>query len=139
MYRLRHEVLTHVTEDHSLIHEQVRRGLVTASDARNSMIKNLVTRALGLEAGVEADIIEDTVQAKDIYLMCSDGLTDVVSDETIQHTLTTFSKNLKKAGDALIHLANNAGGPDNISLILIRTAKTFPMKQGLFYQLFGKK
>jgi protein phosphatase len=139
MYRLRNNLLSHVTEDHSLIHEQVCRGLVTASDARNSMIKNLVTRALGLEPGVEADIIEDTVRVGDIYLMCSDGLTDVVSDETILLTLSKYKKNLQKAGEELIRLANEAGGPDNISLIMIRTAKTFPVKQSLFFRLLGRK
>jgi len=139
MYRLRNNILTHVTEDHSLIHEQVRRGLVTAKDARNSMIKNLVTRALGLESGVEADIIEDTVQAGDIYLMCSDGLTDVVSDEIIQLTLSTHSKDFKKAGEELTRLANEAGGPDNISLIMIRTDKSPEMKRSLFSRLLGRK
>jgi len=137
IYRLRNNIISHVTEDHSVIHEQVRRGLVTAGDARNSMIKNLVTRALGLRPGVEADIIEGTVRAGDIYLMCSDGLTDVISDETIQLTLATFNKNLEKAGEKLIRLANEAGGPDNISLIIIRTAKTLSMKQNLFFRLLG--
>ncbi len=139
MYRLRNNILTHVTEDHSLIHEQVRRGLVTAKDARNSMIKNLVTRALGLEAGVEADIIEGTVRDGDIYLMCSDGLTDVIADETIELTLSTYSKHLQTAGEELTRLANEAGGPDNISLILIRAAKTSRKKQGLFSRLLGRK
>jgi protein phosphatase len=139
MYRLRDNRLSHVTEDHSLIHEQVRRGLLTAADARNSTIKNLVTRALGLEPGVEPDLVEDTVNEGDIYLMCSDGLTDVVSDETIQLTLSKYSRNLRKAGAQLIHLANSAGGPDNISVILIRTEKAFPMKKGLLSRLFGKQ
>jgi len=80
MYRLRDRQLSHVTEDHSLVHEQVRRGLLTADDARNSRIKNLVTRALGVEPGVEPDLVEDIVRPGDIYLMSSDGLTDVVSD-----------------------------------------------------------
>lgn len=137
MYRLRNNMLSHVTEDHSLIHEQVRRGLVTAKDARHSTIKNLVTRALGLEPGVEADIIEDSVQAGDIYLMCSDGLTDVISDEIIQLTLSISGNDLQKAGEALTRLANEAGGPDNISLILIRTAGAPRPKQGLFSRLFN--
>jgi len=138
MYRLRGDFLTHVTEDHSLIQEQVRRGLLTADDARNSAIKNLVTRALGVEPGVEPDIVEDIVQAGDIYLMCSDGLTDVVPDEAIRLTLTQYKKDLRKAGSQLIQLANDAGGPDNISVILIRTPKKFQRKRGMLSRLLGK-
>ena len=138
MYRMRGDLLSHVTEDHSLIQEQVRRGLLTADDARNSAIKNLVTRALGVEPDVEPDIVEDIVQAGDIYLMCSDGLTDVVPDEAIRLTLTQNSKDLRKAAAQLVQLANDAGGPDNISVILIRTQKYFHRKQGLLSKIFGR-
>lgn len=137
MYRLRDGHLSHVTEDHSLIHEQVQRGLVTAADARKSRIKNLVTRALGVEAGVEADIVEDIVIDGDLYLMCSDGLTDVVSDETIRSTLADFMHDLPATGKRLIQLANDAGGPDNISVILIK-APAAKSKGGLLSRLFGR-
>jgi len=132
MYRLRDHSLSHVTEDHSLIHEQVRRGLVTAANARNSMIKNLVTRALGVDAGVEADIVEDMVFDGDLYLMCSDGLTDVVSDETIQYTLTQYRNDLASTAKRLIALANEAGGPDNISVILINAPTEKKAKTGFW-------
>jgi len=138
MYRLRGDCLSHVTEDHSLIQEQVRRGLLTADDARKSSIKNLVTRALGIEAGVEPDVVEDIFQAGDVYLMCSDGLTDVVPDEAVRLTLLDNMNNLDKAAAELIQLANDAGGPDNISVILIRTPKQFHRKQGFFSRLFRR-
>jgi len=138
MYRLRGDYLSHVTEDHSLIQEQVRRGLLTADDARTSSIKNLVTRALGIEAGVEPDVVEDIFQEGDIYLLCSDGLTDVVPDEAIRLTLLDNVKNLNKAAAQLIQLANDAGGPDNISVILVRTPKQFHRKQGFFSRLFRR-
>ena len=138
MYRFRSDNLSHVTEDHSLIQEQVRRGLLTEDDARNSAIKNLVTRALGVEPGVEPDIVEDVVLDGDIYLMCSDGLTDVVPDEAIRLTLIDHSKNLRNAATSLVQLANDAGGPDNISVILIRTPKQFNRKQGFFSRLFRR-
>jgi len=138
MYRLRGDHLSHVTEDHSLIQEQVRRGLLTADDARNSSIKNLVTRALGVEPGVEPDVIEDIFQVDDIYLMCSDGLSDVVPDEAIRLTLLDNLKNLNKAATLLVQLANDAGGPDNISVVLIRTPKQFHRKQGFFSRLFRR-
>ncbi len=138
MYRLRGDNLSHVTEDHSLIQEQVRRGLLTEDDARNSAIKNLVTRALGVEPGVEPDIVEDIVQDGDLYLMCSDGLTDVVPDEAIRLTLIDNYKNLKNSLTALVQLANDAGGPDNISVILVKVAKQFHRKQGLLSRLFQR-
>jgi protein phosphatase len=138
MYRLRGDNLSHVTEDHSLIQEQVRRGLLTEDDARNSSIKNLVTRALGVEPGVEPDIVEDVVQDGDMYLMCSDGLTDVVPNEAIRLTLIENYKNLNAAATALVQLANDAGGPDNISVILIRVTKQFHRKQGFFSRLFRR-
>jgi len=120
MYRLRGDVLDHVTEDHSLIQEQVRRGLLTADDARHSAIKNLVTRALGVEPDVKPDIVEDIIQPGDLYMLCSDGLTDVVPDEAIRLTLIRYSGDLRKIASQLVQLANDAGGPDNISVILIQ-------------------
>jgi len=139
MYRLRGDVLTHVTEDHSLIQEQVRRGLLTADDARNSAIKNLVTRALGVEPDVEPDIVEDITQPGDMYMMCSDGLTDVVPDEAIRLTMTQDANDMRKIASQLVQLANDAGGPDNISVILIRVNKSYHRKQGLLSKLFRRK
>jgi len=137
MYRLRGDYLTYITEDHSLIQEQVRRGLLTADDARNSAIKNLVTRAMGVDPEVEPDIVEDIVQPNDLYLMCSDGLTDVVPDEAIRLTLRQHGKDMRAAASHLIQLANDAGGPDNISVILIRAGKNYRRKQSLMSRLFG--
>jgi len=139
MYRLRANKLSHVTEDHSLIHEQVRRGLVTADDARHSNIKNLVTRALGVNPEVEADLVEDMVQAGDLYLMCSDGLTDVVSDEAIHQSLSRCKHGLKKTATELVQMANNAGGPDNISIILIQVNASAQSKQGFFSRLLSRQ
>jgi len=137
MYRLRDRQLSHVTEDHSLVHEQVRRGLLTPDDARNSRIKNLVTRALGVDLGVEPDLVEGMVREGDIYLLSSDGLTDVVSDEAIGHVLIEQRSHLPKAARLLINMANKAGGPDNISVILIKAVQKKP-KGGLFSRLLRK-
>lgn len=139
MYRLRGEVLSHVTEDHSLIRENIRRGLISEDEARNSRIKNIVTRALGIEPGVEADLVESAVQAGDIYLMCSDGLTDVVEDHDIRKALLDGRKNLRKTCCKLIDMANDQGGPDNISIILVKTEANFTPKQRLFSRLLGKR
>jgi len=137
MYRLREQVLSHVTEDHSLVHEQVRRGLLTADDARNSRIKNLVTRALGVEPGVEPDLVENMVRPDDIYVLSSDGLTDVVSDEAISEVLRNHQSSLEKAGHLLIDMANKAGGPDNISIILVKV--THAKAKSGFFSRFLKK
>lgn len=139
MYLLRDEYLSHVTEDHSLIQEQVRRGLLTAEDARNSSIKNLVTRALGVEKNVEADVVEEIVRVGDLYMMCSDGLTDVVPDEAIRLTMIEHANNLGAGAQALIDLANDAGGPDNISVIIIRAKGSVSRNKGFFSKLFGGK
>jgi len=138
MYRLRHDVLSHITEDHSLIQEQVRRGLLTQADARNSSIKNLVTRALGIEPDVEPDVVEEIVQPGDIYMMCSDGLTDVVPDEAIRLSIIENRKNLDRATEQLIQFANDAGGPDNISVIIFRTPKKFSRKHGWFQNVLAR-
>ncbi len=138
MYCLRRDVLSHVTEDHSLIQEQVRRGLLTQADARNSSIKNLVTRALGIEPDVEPDVVEEIIQPGDLYMMCSDGLTDVVPDEAIRLCMIENRKNLQAAVDQLIQFANDAGGPDNISVIIFRTPKRFTRKKGLLQRLLAR-
>ncbi len=138
MYLLRNDVLSHITEDHSLIQEQVRRGLLTQADARNSSIKNLVTRALGIEPDVEPDVVEEIIQPGDIYMMCSDGLTDVVPDEAIRLSIIENRKNLARATEQLIQFANDAGGPDNISVIIFRTPKKFHRKEGIFKRLLAR-
>jgi len=137
MYRLRDHILTHVTRDHSLIQEQVRRGLLSPAEARKARIKNLVTRALGVKLGMAPDLVEEIVRPDDLYLLCSDGLTDVISDEIIHQTLQKHGADLQQAVDRLIQLANEAGGPDNISVIIINT-RTRP-KRSLLNRLLGRK
>ncbi|MDX8404710.1 MAG: Stp1/IreP family PP2C-type Ser/Thr phosphatase [Mariprofundus sp.] len=136
MYRLRENELTRVTNDHSLVHEQVRRGLVSDADARRSRAKNMVTRALGMTPGTEPELSEHSVLSGDLYMLCSDGLTDLICDEVIQKTMTGYGTDLEGSTIRLISLANEAGGPDNISVILI-SARNTP-KRGLFARLFGK-
>lgn len=138
MYRLRDGMLTHMTEDHSLIQEQLRLGLLTADDARRSPGRNMVTRALGIAEEVKPDIIEERSRPDDLYLICSDGLTTVVPDEAIRLLLIEHGHDLHKAANELVTLANDAGGPDNISVILIRT-NHMQQKGGRWSRLLGKK
>ncbi len=131
-YRLRNDKFEQITKDHSLLQELIDRGFYTPEEARNSMNKNLVTRALGIDPIVMPDIQEDIVLKNDIYLLCSDGLTDLVEDEDIYLTIRQFSANLEEAAKQLITKANQNGGKDNISVMLCRIDEDFSSKKGWF-------
>ncbi|MGR8950206.1 MAG: Stp1/IreP family PP2C-type Ser/Thr phosphatase [Gammaproteobacteria bacterium] len=109
IYRYRDEILSQVTNDHSLVQELIDRGFFTAEEAEANTPKNLVTRALGIDGTVEVDIVEEPVQPNDIYLLCSDGLNDMVNDEEIRLTLSKYSGNLHEAASELVRLANEMG------------------------------
>ena len=130
LYRLRNDQLEQISKDHTLLQELVDRGFYTPEEARTSLNKNLVTRALGVDAEVEVDIQEDIALPQDIYLLCSDGLNDMIEDKDIYLTIKEFSDNLHKAAQELVKRANESGGKDNISVILVRPLKPFPAKQG---------
>lgn len=118
-YRLRSSRLTQVTHDHSLLQEQIDAGLITAQQAAFSAHKNLVTRAVGVEDSVSLETHLHDVQPGDTYLLCSDGLSDMLEDDAIAD-LISGAGNLAEAGNALIAAANAAGGKDNISVVLAR-------------------
>jgi len=131
-YRLRADRFEQITKDHSLLQELIDRGFYTPEEARNSMNKNLVTRALGIDPAVFPDIQEDIVLKNDIYLLCSDGLTDLVEDEDIYLTITKFSASLEEAAKQLITKANKKGGKDNISVMLCRIDDDFSSRKGWY-------
>ncbi|HKJ84131.1 MAG TPA: Stp1/IreP family PP2C-type Ser/Thr phosphatase [Mariprofundaceae bacterium] len=137
MYRLRDGILTHMTEDHSLVQEQLRLGLLTADDAHRASNRNLVTRALGIEAEVKPDLIETGSRPDDLYLLCSDGLTGVVPDEAIRLILIEYGESLQRTATELVAMANDAGGPDNISVILVRTGHA-TKQAGRWSRLLGR-
>ncbi len=122
-YRLRGGVLTQITRDHSLLQEQIDAGLITPEQAAFSANKNLVTRAVGVEDTVLLETHQHDVQSGDLFLMCSDGLSDMLDDEAIARVLLA-SESLESGTKALIDAANDAGGKDNISVILGRAAGT---------------
>lgn len=126
MYRFRKDRLKQVTIDHTLLQELVDRGFYSAQEARTSLNKNLVTRALGIENSVAIDIQEKSVLPGDIYLLCSDGLNDMIEDDDIASSLERFEDNLDKMADHLIAQANAKGGRDNISVLLARPNTAFP-------------
>lgn len=137
MYRLRDGTLQQITEDHSLLQEQIRSGLITPEQAKQSSNKNLVTRALGIDPEVELELHEHEVLPGDLYLLCSDGLTDLVEDEDIHLTLTALNANLELAAHQLVDMANDAGGKDNISVILARPLRPFPVAQSWYQRFFN--
>ncbi len=132
LYRLRGDALEQITRDHSLLQEQIDSGMITKEQARYSQNKNLVTRAVGIDPEVETEIHTYPVQRGDIYLLCSDGLSDMVPDEEIHATLTTLQSNLPLAAKQLVQLANDCGGRDNISVILVRILDDFAVPTGWF-------
>jgi PPM family protein phosphatase len=138
MYRLRGETFEQMTSDHSLVQELVTRGFLSKEEALANTPKNLVTRALGVEENVEVDVREEPVEPGDIYLLCSDGLNDMISDEDIRLTLRKFGANLDKAGSELVRIANANGGKDNISVILARVLSAFPAKSAWYNNMLGR-
>jgi len=120
MYRLRGEVFEAITKDHSLLQEQIDGGMISVEDARLSKNKNLVTRAVGIDADVEVEIHVHDVMVGDIYLLCSDGLNDMVVDDDIHDMLFAMQRNLPLAVEQLIQMANDNGGRDNVSVMLVK-------------------
>ncbi len=129
MYRFRDNQLKQVTVDHTLLQELVDRGFYSSDEAKESLNKNLVTRALGIEPTVAVDVQEDLALPGDVYILCSDGLNDMIEDEEIYLTIKDFNANLEEAAEQLVELANKKGGKDNISVILARPLKVFPGKK----------
>ena len=134
LYLLRSGNLQQLTSDHSLVAEQVRRGILTAAEAEESEMQSVLLRALGALPDVEVDTEEHTVFARDTLLLCCDGLTRMVSDPEIAGTLQS-ENDPTKAAEKLIALANERGGVDNITVIVVRVGAE---SRGWFSWLFGR-
>lgn len=135
-YRMRAGVLTQITKDHSMLQEQVDAGLLTREQAATAPGKNLLTRAMGVDPTVEIELHVHEVQANDLYLMCTDGLTDMVRENTIT-TLLSSHAGLNQIAADLVAKANAGGGRDNITVLLTQ-AKTPDDKPGFLSRLFGR-
>ena len=134
-YRLRGEEITSLTRDHSWIQEQIDAGLMTVEQSRASKKKNLVTRACGIDPNVVPEVHTHEVVEGDIYVLCSDGLYDMVPDEDIHLTVSSLKSNLPLAAQQLLQQANDAGGRDNISVILVHVLKVPQASMGFFARL----
>jgi serine/threonine protein phosphatase PrpC len=135
LYRLRGEVMEQVTRDHSLLQEQLDSGLITPDEAKMSQNKNLVTRALGIDPVVDPEVHVHETQPEDLYLLCSDGLSDMVEDEEIRLTLITLKSNPTLTVQQLVQAANDNGGRDNISAVLVRVAQPFGVPRGILARM----
>jgi protein phosphatase len=136
-YRLRSEKFEQVTMDHSLLQELVDRGFYSAEEAQRAANKNYVTRALGVEPNVEVEVQEVPVQKGDFYVLCSDGLSDMVEDDDIHLTISTFSANLDTVAKQLIQLSNDNGGRDNVSVVMAHIVDVFPAHKGIVDKILG--
>ena len=120
LYLLRDNNLQQLTRDHSIVQEQVESGRISAAQARISPERNVLTRAVGIDPFVQAEVRTRDARRDDVYLLCSDGLTDMLTDEDIEETLVGCGDRLDVAAQQLIEQANASGGLDNISVVLVR-------------------
>jgi PPM family protein phosphatase len=136
-YRWRAGTLSLLTRDHSVLQQQVDAGLISAQQAQHAKHRHLVTRALGVYDTVWLEVNEYRAQADDLYLLCSDGLNDMVTDECIANLLASPGP-LQQKSRALIDAANDRGGRDNISVILVH-ARSEPVRRGLLSRMLGQQ
>lgn len=119
LYQLREE-LKQITVDHSLVEEMVKSGEILKDEMRTHPNKNIITRALGTDTVVRPDCFEIEVKQGDVILLCSDGLTNMIEDYEIEKILKDNLEDLEQAGKKLVDMANQNGGKDNISVVLVR-------------------
>jgi protein phosphatase len=119
-YLFRDGILSQLTQDHSVVWALFESGVLSKDDISRHPQKNLITRSIGTHPEVEVDLLTDEVSAGDVYLLCSDGLTDVLTDEDIQRAMEDGEGNPQKISQTLIREANSGGGPDNITVIVVR-------------------
>jgi len=129
LYRLRGEKFEQVT--------MVDRGFYSAEEAQRAANKNYVTRALGVEPNVDVEVREVPVQKGDFYVLCSDGLSDMVEDDDIHLTISTFGDNLDMVAKQLIQLSNDNGGRDNVSVVMAHVVEPFPATKGILDKILG--
>lgn len=126
LYRYRDGMLEPLTKDHSLLQEQIDAGMIDAEQARFSPQRNLITRAVGIDPSLAVEVHEHQTKQDDIYLLCSDGLSDMLSSQEIFEIMRQSGADLDAAADHLVDQANHNGGRDNTSVILIRIRASKP-------------
>jgi PPM family protein phosphatase len=130
IYRLRNGHLELLTRDDSMLRDQIELGMISAADARGSHNRNLVTRALGVEKHASAHVRDYDALPGDVFVLCSDGLNDLVEDADIELIVNALNSNLPLTAQHLVQLAKDNGGFDNVSVILAKVRKPFPAAAG---------
>jgi PPM family protein phosphatase len=125
-YRLRGDRLEQVTTDHSLVAELVRSGVLTPEEAERHPQRSAITRAVGTESAIEADVFSVSAEPGDLFLLCSDGLTDMLGADDIAATILGADRNPAAGGEALVAAANAEGGEDNITVVLFELVEGDP-------------
>lgn len=120
LYLYRGNQLKRITKDHSLVQDLIDKGFYTEDEARTASINHVVTRALGTAEDVEVDILQEEAEQDDLFLLCSDGLSDMLSDKVIEKVLGESDTTLDERAQSLVAMANLNGGKDNVSVILIK-------------------
>lgn len=138
-YVLRDNQLRQLTNDHSLLQEQIDSGLLTPEQAKLATYKNFVTKAVGVDPITDLEINTYGVEVGDLYLLCSDGLTDMLEHYEIETTLIEGQDDLESLANTLIRKANQRGGKDNISVILISVVEQFPLNKPNWLKSLIKK
>jgi protein phosphatase len=136
-YRYRSGRLEQLTRDHSQLQEQIDAGLVSPEWAQFAQNKNLITRAVGVDAELQVEVHEYTIQTGDLYLLCSDGLSDMLMAQQLEQVLGDPASDLTLKAETLVTQANECGGRDNISVILVRVRSVSTEKAGLFGRIMN--
>ncbi len=136
-YLLRNNEILQLTEDHSLVNEQMKAGLITAEQARQSRFRNIITRSIGFEHDVDVDMAALQIYTNDAFLLCTDGLTTLVTDEEIKSVMA--ENYLNAVPQSLVDLANHRGGDDNITAIIVYVEQVLNSEEniGLKRIVFG--
>jgi PPM family protein phosphatase len=120
-YLVRGELIQQISEDHSLVNEQIKAGMITAEEAKHSRYKNIITRSVGFEEEVQVDVMGIVTRPGDAFVLCSDGLANLVDDKEIQEVVAGHPP--PDAARKLVELANERGGDDNITVIVVTTVE----------------
>jgi PPM family protein phosphatase len=115
---VRGDLIQQISEDHSLVNEQIKAGMITPEEAKHSRYKNIITRSVGFEEEVQVDVMGLVCEAQDVFLLCSDGLANMLEDrELLEIVRTTKFEDVPKK---LVEIANDRGGDDNITVIVVQ-------------------
>jgi len=134
IYRIRDDTIEQLSEDHSVISQQIRMGLITKEEAASSPMKGIITEALGARDTVLVDVDEAEVLEGDYYLLCSDGLSDLVDENEMLETLLRHPEDLRQVCEDLISMANERAGHDNITVVVVNIQNVNPCA-GLLYRI----